>query len=226
MTAMPIAQHLTAAPYYSQATRALRSCCCCCERGYTTFTFSIEKHMIIFGKDMSLNGHITINNSASQEPTSNVTVSLVQQTTFSAQARSRVAVAPIANATIAANIQANQQGDQTLPFELQVASKPLFLKTFFPCNFTGELMQNRYLLSFTCNGDTLGQVALICASAVDESNAALPVQTDSIMGRTVPKAMYPRFVYAPPPGGIPQVPPQKADIGPFACQPPLAPLPY
>ena len=228
-TAMAEAQVASAIPYFAPPTRVPRTCCCC-ESGFTTFTFSIDRNLVIFSALVNggrLNGHITVDNSQSKEHTRVVVVSLSQHTTMSAQGYSRVAITPLSSVTIPTNMGKQQQGEQTFSFQI-----PLVTPTggLLPraASFKGELILNTYLLSFVCDGDSLGQLFINGASEIDAGNVSLPVQCDTISGRTVPHAGYPRFLYAPPPNSEPLIPHQTGDIGPFSVPGAIVmnPIPY
>ena len=227
-TAMAEAQLATAIPYFAPPARMPRTCCCC-DSGHTTFTFSIDRNIVILSALVNggvLNGHITIDNSQSKEHTKEVIVALNQHTTVTAQGHSGIAVTRVASVAIPTNMGKQHLGEQTFSFQLPLVPPP---GESLPraASFKGELIMNTYMLCFGCDGDPLGQLFINGASEVDPSNTALPVQCDTISGRTVPHAGYPRFLYAPPPNSEPLVPHQKGDIGPFSVPAIVAdPIPY
>ena len=217
-TAMAESQVAASTPYFAPPARVPRTCCCCCKGGFTTFTFSVDHNLVIFSPLFNggfLNGHITVDNSQSKDCTRDVVVSLSQHTTMTAEGYTRVVITPLSSVTIPTNMGKRQQGEQTFPFQISLVPPAGELQHPPAASFKGELMMNAYLLTFVCDGDSLGQLWICGASAVDASNVSLPVQCDTISGRTVPHAHYPRFLYSPPPNSEPLMPRQTGDVGPF-----------
>ena len=61
-TAMPLSQYQTRHPFVSPVHRANRVSCCCVGRGVTTVQMNLSTNMLVFGRDQSLDGEITVNN--------------------------------------------------------------------------------------------------------------------------------------------------------------------
>lgn len=217
LTALPVVQSLTASRYSPPHGIAKRVCCCCCSMGHTSVAVTTESNIIVFGMGSDLKGQITVNNAASKQPTETIEVSLTWQTRFTAAGYSRVAKQVISKLSIFANMQPGQLDDKTFSFQLVLpkSSTPHNSQIPFPSNFKGALMTNTYMVTFVSDGDLLGQVEMLAASSLDESNLAMPVQVDTMTSRTVQKGAYPMFLYVPPPGGVPQLPPQLHSVGPF-----------
>lgn len=223
---MPHAQHHTVTPL-STGVRQIKQSCCCCSRGFTSITCDVDKSHVVFGTDTELNGTIVINNSASKEAIKTVKVALVQHTSITAEGQSAIIASRVAKANIDTNVRAHQQGDYSVSFKLDISNPEKDEKSAsLPRSFLGVYMTHTYHLAFSSGWDELGRLSILAASGLDASNtAAYPIQTDTMIGTTIGKGLYPRFLYSPPRGGTAQVPAQSKDIGPFPCQPPLEPLP-
>eukprot|EP00744_Colponema_vietnamica_P016435 GILI01023055.1.p1 GENE.GILI01023055.1~~GILI01023055.1.p1 ORF type:complete len:335 (+),score=22.03 GILI01023055.1:115-1005(+) len=222
---MPISQSLAVQSITQTSFNAQRYCCCCCPRGFTQISFSVDKDTIILAPGNAINGKVTVDNSQSSADLQELDVSLVQQTIFTAKEHERLARRNVSKVSINSGLSAGQTGPLTFEFQLPTEAPNTW--PLLASNFKGQLITNTYYIRLSVNDDwyCLGQAEVRAAGGIDNSNTALPVQVDTVLGATIVKGEYPRFLYAPPPNSEPEVPLQVVDIGPFVCCD-LQPIPY
>jgi hypothetical protein len=197
-TAMPMSQFQTRAPFSSPAHRAVRTCCCC-DRGVTAVQTNINQNMLVFGRDTSLDGNISINNSESKEDTNSVVISIHRVCWIKAEGYERTPAEPVSAIVVQSNMKAGD-GEKRFDFSIPLPNAPNLVSCY-----RGHNMFYYYRVQATCDGDTLFSTNIVASNALDESNRSLVIDVDT-PGPLVPAKNYRRFVYAPPPGAQPSYP--------------------
>ena len=197
-TAMPVSQYASRQPFASPVHRAKRTCCCC-DQGVTCIQMNLAQNMVVFGRDQSLDGSMTIDNSESKEDAKSVSLELRRVCWIRAASYERTPTNAVASTTVASNMVAGD-GEKRFNFSLALPSDGALVSCY-----RGQIMFHYYQLVASCDGDVLFTVNMIASNALDETNRCPPIQVET-PGPLVQKKQYPMFVYAPPPGAQPQYP--------------------
>ena len=213
-TAMPMSQYQTRAPFSSPPHRAVRTCCCC-DQGVTTVQTNLNQNMVVFGRDTSFDGNISIDNSESKEDTNNIVISIHRVCWIKAQGYERTPAQVVSATTIQSNMKAGD-GEKRFDFSIALPNTPNLVSCY-----RGHNMFYYYRVTAICDGDTLFTTNLIASNALDETNRSLVIDVDT-PGPLVPAKEYQKYVYAPPPGAQPTYPQQPAGFIPQ----PMGTVPY
>lgn len=200
-TAMPVSQYMSRQPFASPMHHAKRMCCCC-DQGVTAIQMNLAQNMVVFGRDKTLEGNISIDNTASKADSEVIMVSLNRVCWIRAQGYERTPSVVIGNATIQSGMKAGDS-EKRFNFSIPLNDNPALVSVY-----RGQILFHYYQIIATCDGDTLFSVNIIASNALDESNRSAPLNPE-IAGPLVEKKQYQQFVYAPPPGaqpGMPNVP--------------------
>eukprot|EP00388_Colpodella_angusta_P029034 GDKK01015206.1.p1 GENE.GDKK01015206.1~~GDKK01015206.1.p1 ORF type:complete len:304 (-),score=-2.25 GDKK01015206.1:255-1166(-) len=204
---MPLRQVKASTPIVSGGSplSVSRTTCCCIGSGKTLLRYSVDKNIVVMGQDSALSGSIEIDNSRSSTELSEVTVSLIERTSYRCVSSVRSVERRVGMTFIGTKVAAKLKSLVTIPFSIGLSGSEFvsvargsYAGHRAP-EFRGNLIKNEYQLVFRFAEEAILVLPFMLACVIDDTDSVPFIGAAfSNPPPALPGGAYDQFLYKPP----------------------------